>query len=588
MTGFHTTGLSRELLNAVEQLGFTSPTPIQEQAIPIILQQENDLVALAATGTGKTAAFGLPILDLIDMNQRAIQALIICPTRELARQIHSDFDSFSTDKSGMGICAVYGGASIQNQIRDLQRGVRVVVGTPGRLSDLIQRGVLDLSAVKHLVLDEADEMLNMGFKEDIEYILNETPQERFTYLFSATMPAEVRRIGHNYLKNAVEIAVKKRADDVSGIEHLYSGIQASDRLPALMRLLDSQPNAYAIVFCRTRKDTQQVGDALSQAGYPADCLHGDLSQAQRDQVMKRFRTKRITVLVATDVAARGIDVDDVTHVVHYHIPDDLEAYVHRSGRTARAGKSGISIAFATIRDKSRLKDLSRIIGKEIKPFHLPSGEEVCTIRLQQELKSITELEPDMNQVNHMREQMAELIPDLSEKDLADRLLYKALHDLYDRYAKAPDLNLELYLGKNSRDAGSKKKNKSDRDERKHQSQASSFTRFYINVGKKDDVNPNRLMGFINEQNELKGSAIGRIEILKTFSFFELDSSLTDLAMEELNGQTFRGRKISLSLAEAPTKPVARKKLKGVSFGDRDRGKTNFKKPRHKGKSRKRY
>ena len=397
MTTFKEVGLESDILQAIQDLGFETPTPIQEKAIPQIIENQADVLALASTGTGKTAAFGLPLAQKIDVNNNKVQAIILSPTRELCRQIAQDIENYTKYRKGFKSVSVYGGAAIQNQIRELNRGAQVVIGTPGRVIDLIKRGNLKLENIEMLVLDEADEMLNMGFKEDLDFILSNTPATRQTLLFSATMPKDVSRIAKNYMRNPVEIATERANQSAANIEHSYYLVNASTRFEALRRIADVNPDIYGIVFCRTRKETQQVADKLIKGGYNADALHGDLSQAQRDHVMGKFRSQVLQILVATDVAARGLDVNNITHVINYNLPDELESYIHRSGRTARAGKKGSSIALVSTRERSKIKQLERKIGKEFEAKTIPSGKEICGKQLFKLVEDLKQVEVDKSE-----------------------------------------------------------------------------------------------------------------------------------------------------------------------------------------------
>jgi ATP-dependent RNA helicase DeaD len=399
MNSFIESGLKPEILTAIEAMGFINPTPIQQQTIPAILGSSNDLIALAQTGTGKTAAFGLPILTLADAGLTVPQALVLCPTRELCMQITSDLQKYAKDMNHLRSVAIYGGASIENQIKSLKKGCHFVVGTPGRVLDMIRRKALVLGNIRWLVLDEADEMLNMGFKEDLDTILSETPQKRQTLLFSATMPREIAEIASKYMQDPIEISVGKRNAGAENVRHEYYMVHARDRYLALKRIVDVSPSVYGIVFCRTRQETKDVADKLMQDGYNADALHGDLSQAQRDYVMNRFRIKNLQLLVATDVAARGLDVNDLTHIINYNLPDDLEVYIHRSGRTGRAGKSGVAVSIIHTRETGRIKDLERMTRKPFERKKVPGGKEICEKQLFNLVDRVenTEVDPQIEQ-----------------------------------------------------------------------------------------------------------------------------------------------------------------------------------------------
>jgi ATP-dependent RNA helicase DeaD len=566
---FDKIGLSENLLKAISDMGFTQPTPIQEKTIPLILSSENDVLALAQTGTGKTAAFGLPIIDQLDPELKSIQSIILCPTRELCRQISSDLAEYSKYIKRCAITSVYGGASMQSQIQEIKRGTQIVVGTPGRVVDMIKRGYLALENIRFVVLDEADEMLNMGFKEDLDFILSSTSNQRQTLLFSATMPVEVRRIAKAYMNKPQEVSVQKNNESAANIEHTYHTTTAQNRFETLRRIVDFNPDIYGIVFCRTRRETQQVSDKLITSGYNADALHGELSQAQRDSVMQKFRTKHLQILVATDVAARGIDVDDITHVIHYNLPDDIEAYIHRSGRTARAGKSGSSIALVSGREKSRIRLVEKKIGKQVVMKPIPQGKDIC-------VKQLFKLVEDLGKVDVSDEGLDDFMPAIFEKlegyskeDLIKRFFAAEFNRFHNYYKDSSDLNLEVSSRGDRRDRdrgrdrdrsrggerdagrnGRKFSNDDHFERREKKSRSRSFTRFFINMGKKDELNPNRLMGFINEQPGLEGVAVGRIEVLKTFSFFEIDAANSDAVIGEMKGKDFRGRNIDVELASS--------------------------------------
>ncbi|MBI1305653.1 MAG: DEAD/DEAH box helicase [Bacteroidetes bacterium] len=552
MIKFDSLGLSENILSAIQEIGFETPTPVQQQTIPVILSNDSDLVALAQTGTGKTAAFALPLLELIDSQSSLTQAIVLCPTRELCRQIFDDVVRFSSNLKGLKPVAVYGGASIGNQIRDVKRGSQLIIGTPGRVRDLIERSVLDLSTINYVVLDEADEMLNMGFKDEIEFILSSTPETRRTFLFSATMPKEVKRISGHYMNNPTEVSVSDGKTTARNITHSYCLINASDRIEALTRILDFHTDAYSIIFCRTRKETQDVSDHLGKRNFAADCLHGDLSQAQRDHVMKRFRNRNITILVATDVAARGLDIDDIRLVVHFQLPDEPESYVHRSGRTARAGKSGESVALTSRRDLSKIHSFEKHIGSEIKRIMIPGGNEIIESKLIANLERLNHQNTEINLPEVVINSIREMAQNVSTEELFLKYLSLVNTNLSDRYQNAPDINVTDSPRRNDKKDRPKKSERSfDRDrDFASGSNGGSFTRFHINLGKKDNLNPNRLMGFINEYPELKGCSIGRIEILKTFSFFEISERVSDQVEFALGGEDFHGRKVQIQPADS--------------------------------------
>ncbi|MCB9262852.1 MAG: DEAD/DEAH box helicase [Flavobacteriales bacterium] len=570
MTTFHSLGLQPEILQAVEKLGFEKPTPIQEKSIPYLLENTGDLMALASTGTGKTAAFGLPVLQKINPAAKKIEALVLCPTRELCRQIHDDFQNFACNLNGFRQVAVYGGANIMSQIKELKSGAAVVVGTPGRVVDLIERKNLDISNVKYLVLDEADEMLNMGFKDDLDFILSNTPEERQTMLFSATMPAEVNRIAKRYMNNPEMLETSLANKSAENIEHSIYMVNASIRFDALRRIVDVNPDIYGIVFCRTRKETQQVADNLIKAGYNADSLHGDLSQAQRDSVMAKFRSRHLQILVATDVAARGLDVNDITHVINYNLPDELETYIHRSGRTARAGKKGESIALVTSRDKSSIKILERKIGKQFEIKRIPTGEEICDRQLIKLVDDLAESNVDATEVERYLPIITQKLENFSRDELITRFFATEFTRFSAFYKNAQDINLATSERRSRekedrndryvRDDEGSKRGKKERN--RGRGGRVDFDRFFVSLGKKDNLNPHRLMGFINEFPNLQGIAIGRVEIMKSFSFVEVDSNFSSTLVNTVNGQKFHGKPCVIEPASS---------IKPKKDRDRDRG-----------------
>lgn len=522
MVTFHEMGLSEEIVQAIDELGFVHPTPVQLQAIPQILGSEKDLIALAQTGTGKTAAFGLPILEKLSVESRTIQAIILCPTRELCLQITKDLENYSKFLGKVAVQPVYGGADAVKQINGLKKNPQIVVGTPGRTLDLIKRGALKINNINWLVLDEADEMLNMGFREDIDSILESTPQEKQTLLFSATMPKEVRRIASEYMHKPEEISIGKTNEGSSDVEHHYYMVRANDRYLVLKRLADINPNVYGIVFCRTRRETKEVADALIQDGYNADALHGDLSQAQRDTVMDKFRRKQLQLLVATDVAARGIDVNELTHVINYNLPDDPEVYVHRSGRTGRAGNKGISIIIAHSREGRKLKELEKLIGKKIEARKVPTGKEIVEKRLFATIDKIENIDVEYSQIEPYMETISKKLEWMDREELLKRFVSLEFTTFLEYYKNAKDLNV-TESGREGRDRESTRGN------------VRGFTRFFINVGQKQKIKVPNLIGLINETTRKRDIEIGKIEILRNFSFFEADSEHEKLILDSFAG-----------------------------------------------------
>ncbi|MFN5183149.1 MAG: DEAD/DEAH box helicase [Bacteroidota bacterium] len=523
---FKDLGLSQDLLKAVADLGFENPTPIQEKTIPALLTGNKDVVALAQTGTGKTAAFGLPLLGKINENTKRTQALILAPTRELCVQICNDLKNFSKYILGLRILPVYGGAAITNQINDLKKGVQIVVATPGRLVDLIDRKAIQLGEVDYVILDEADEMLNMGFKEDLDMILAQTPSTKNVWLFSATMAPEVSRISRKYMSEPIEISVGKKNQGADNIEHVFYMVHSRDRYLALKRVADFYPEIYGLIFCRTKIETQEVADALIKDGYSADALHGDLSQAQRDFVMKRFRNKTLQMLVATDVAARGIDVDNISHVINYNLPDDDESYTHRSGRTARAGRSGISIAIVSKRDVGRIKDLERKIGKSFKKSQVPSGVEVCEKQLFHLVHKLHHVEVMDEEIEKYLPKVYEELNELSKEELIKRFVSEEFNRFYNYYQNAPDLN----------DGNESSGNKGN----------GRTVRFFLNLGNYDGLNKLMLKDYLTDLTRIHPRMIFNIDIKDSFSFFETETKFKDnfLALNQAEIE-FNGRRLNL-------------------------------------------
>ena len=512
--------------------------PVQEEVIPYLLGENNDVVALAQTGTGKTAAFGLPLLQQIDVKNRVPQSLILCPTRELCLQIAGDLNDYSKYIDGLKVLPVYGGSSIDSQIRSLKRGVHIIVATPGRLLDLMERKTVSLSTVHNIVMDEADEMLNMGFTDSINAILADIPKERNTLLFSATMSPEIARISKNYLQNAKEITIGRKNESTSNVKHVAYTVQAKDKYAALKRIVDYYPQIYGIIFCRTRKETQEIADKLMQEGYNADSLHGELSQAQRDAVMQKFRIRNLQLLVATDVAARGLDVDDLTHVINYGLPDDTESYTHRSGRTGRAGKTGTSIAIINLREKGKLREIERIIGKKFIAGEMPTGKQICEKQL---IKVIDELE----KVKVNEEEITDFMPEiyrklewLSKEDLIKRMVSHEFNRFLDYYRDREEIETPT---------DSRERNTRDSRERGSRKAAPGFTRLFINLGKMDSFFPSELISLLNS-NTRGRIELGRIDLMKNFSFFEVEEKEAQNVVKALNRANWNGRKVSVEVA----------------------------------------
>ena len=534
-------------------MGYESPMPVQEEVIPRLLHENTDMVALAQTGTGKTAAFGLPVIQKINLKKNCPQALILSPTRELCLQIASDLTDYSQYIHGLRILPVYGGSSIESQIKSLKKGVHIVVATPGRLLDLMNRGMVNLERVHTVILDEADEMLNMGFSESIDAILAEIPENRSMLLFSATMPDEIARISRKYMHQPQEIIVGSKNEGAKNVKHVYYLVHAKDKYLALKRIADYYPNIYGIIFCRTRRETQEIADQLIQDGYNADSLHGELSQAQRDAVMQKFRIRNLQLLVATDVAARGLDVDDLTHVINYGLPEDIETYTHRSGRTGRAGKTGTSIAIVHTKEKGRMKEIERSIGKTFEKGHIPNGKQICE-------KQLFNLVDKIEKVQVNEEEIASYLPPifrklewLSNEDLIKRVVSLEFNRLLDYYADARELDIPDEKKREKEENG-------DRSKRNRPAQP-GFKRLFINLGKIDGLYPNTLIDLINS-NVIKRVLIGKIDLLTNFSFFEIEEKGARSVIEGLRHVNFFGRKIFVEEADKMEREPKRKRKEG--------------------------
>lgn len=566
MKSFKELGLCNELLQAVEEQGYEHPMPIQEEVIPWLLSQENphtDLIALAQTGTGKTAAYGLPVLEKIRSNEVfGPKALILSPTRELCLQITDDLEGFAHHLTHIRTLAVYGGANIEPQIRALRAGVDIIVATPGRLLDLMKRGVANLSNISHVVLDEADEMLSMGFQEDLDAILEGISQEHSTLLFSATMSKEIERIANNYLKQPHTIQVGSRNEGAENVNHIYYMVHAKDKYLALKRIVDYYPRIYAIIFCRTRMETQEVADNLIRDGYNADALHGELSQQQRDLTMQKFRQHRTQLLVATDVAARGLDVNDLTHVINYGMPDDTENYTHRSGRTGRAGKKGTSICIVHVREKNKIRLVERILQKEFVQGTLPEPRDICTKQLYHVIDEIERVEIDEEEIAPFLPEVAKRWEWLDKEDLIKRVLSREFGRFLQYYANAPEIE-NITQNKDGRKKGEGKggRRKGDR------SAEAGYTRLFLNVGKIDGQFAREIIGLIN--NNVKGGKveIGRIDLMKNFSFVEVAEEDAERVVKGLkHGVTVKGRSVVADFADKNENTSAKNKAKAEKPG----------------------
>jgi len=566
---FSELGLNEELLKGLEELGFETPTPIQQQAIPVLLEGERDLVALAQTGTGKTAGFGLPMLHNTEQGYMKPQSIVLSPTRELGNQIADDLRNFSKHMKGIKIVSVYGGANISTQIRELKRGCNIIVATPGRLVDLIKRGVANLEEIDRVVLDEADEMLNMGFKDDLDFILNQTPPTKTTWLFSATMAKEVERIASNYMEDPFKITVGKQNEGGKNIDHKFYLVQNRHRFAALKRIVDVNPEIFGLIFCRTKRDTQEISDRLIAEGYNVDALHGDLSQHQRDRVMDKFRERKIQLLCATDVAARGIDVNDITHVINYELPEDIESYTHRSGRTARAGKKGESLAIITDRDKYKIKRIEKIIQTKFTQAKVPSGDVVCEsqlFKLIEEVKSAQIIEEEFEKY---RERVFDELSEFSREELIEHFISKDFNRFIEYYQDSDDINA---TGGRDRGGRDRERGRGDRDRRRgdrdgggrdrrdrgdrggrdsggRRGAEHGFKTIFVNVGSSDGLNKGGLIDFVCTETNVKGRVIGKIRMNEKFSFIEVEDASSDKILNGLKGSSHDGRSLRAEFAK---------------------------------------
>ncbi|PRX14104.1 DEAD/DEAH box helicase [Nonlabens ulvanivorans] len=551
MKNFEVLGLSQPLLDGLADMGFENPTEIQQQSIPILLKHDGDFIGLAQTGTGKTAAFGLPLLDLIDVNSREVQALILAPTRELAQQICGQMEQMSKHLGKLNVVPVFGGANIMNQIRDIRRGAQIIVATPGRLMDLMKRREVKLDALKYMVLDEADEMLNMGFKEDIDFILSKSDTGRNIWLFSATMAREIKRIVDTYMVQPEEVRINPKNIVNKNIEHQSIQLKASDKIEALRRFLDYDQDMFGVVFCRTKRDTQNVADQLNNNGYATEALHGDMSQAQRDAAMKRFRNKNLKLLIATDVAARGIDVDDITHVIHFALPDDPEFYTHRSGRTARAGKKGVSIALITRGDNRKLKFIASKLGIEFTQGEVPALEAITQKRIARWSDNMIKQEINEKIGEDLLTAVQESFADVTKEELIAKLLTKEYNSIYKRNSIS-DLN-DRSKGRDRDDSPRR-----ERGKRTSRGTEEGMKTYFINLGLKDDINKGALLGYVCDTTGISGAQIGRIVMDKTHSYMDVAEDVAPQILT-LDGKQRNGHDLRVNEHKGVVKEPARER-----------------------------
>ena len=559
METFEELGLNENLLKAVEELGFTQPTPIQQQAIPVLLSGTKDLIGLAQTGTGKTAAFGLPLLQLIDATAGHPQALIVCPTRELCMQIVKEVTIFKKYMPSVHIVAVYGGAAIVNQIREIKRGVQIVVATPGRLIDLIERKAINLEQIRYLVLDEADEMLNMGFKEDIEFILQNTPKRDSTWLFSATMPPEIRHVSKRYMQQPKEITVGKMNTANKNVDHQYCTTTAQHRYETLKRLIDFNPGMYGIIFTRTKLDAQDIAEKLTREGYDIEALHGDLTQGQRDKVMNAFREKTLQLLIATDVAARGIDVQGITHVINYELPDDIEVYTHRSGRTGRAGNTGVCMSIVHMKEVFKIKQIERMVQVPFNKLEIPTGKDVCRKQFFYFIDKMLSADISHGDYETYIPMLEEKFQDVSKEEVLKRVA--ALE--FDRFLKYYENSEDLNVRERSRDSRDSRDARGERGERSSDRRKDSkgrefggggnYTRLFVNLGTKDGFYKASFLQFILDMSDLSKDVLGRVDMKEMNSWIEIDGGSANQMIKAIDGKNFHGRKIRMNPADSFTR-----------------------------------
>jgi len=557
MMTFEGLGINPKLIQATDELGFVNPTPIQEKAIPVLLSGTTDFVGLAQTGTGKTAAFGLPLLQLVSEQDRFPQALIVCPTRELCMQIVKEMDLFKKHMRGLSIVAVYGGTSITMQIRDLRRGVQIVVATPGRLIDLIERKAIDLEQIKYVVLDEADEMLNMGFRDDIEFILKNTPKRESTWLFSATMPPEVKQVSKRYMKTPIEVTVGKVNTGNANIDHQYYVASAQHRYETLKRIIDFNPGMYGIIFTRTKLDAQDIAEKLTREGYDIDALHGDLTQGQRDKVMGQFRDKTLQLLIATDVAARGIDVKEITHVVNYELSDDVEVYTHRSGRTGRAGSQGICMSIVHSRETFKLRQIEKMVAQPFHKLDIPSGKDVCRKQFFYFMDKLLNTDVSHGDYETYVPMLQEKFAEVSKEEVLKRVAAMEFDRFLKYYENAEDLNVRMAQGRDARpvrdfnrpDSGDQGRTRDRRTASEYTSNG-NMMRLFVNLGTKDGFYKASFLQFILDMSDLKKEALGRIDMKEMNSWVEIDKGLAEKMIKAVDGKTYKGRRIRMNDANS--------------------------------------
>ena len=548
MKTFEELGVSPEIRKAIEEMGYENPMPVQEEVIPYLLGEGNDVVALAQTGTGKTAAFGLPLIQKINVKNRVPQALILCPTRELCLQIAGDLNDYSKYIDGLKVLPVYGGSSIESQIRMLKSGVHIIVATPGRLIDLMERKVAKLDTIGNVVMDEADEMLNMGFTDSINSILEKVPEDRNTLMFSATMSPEISRISKQYLRNAKEITIGTKNEGSKNVNHIAYVVHAKDKYAALKRIADYYPQIYGIIFCRTRKETQEIADKLIQDGYNADSLHGELSQAQRDLVMQKFRQRHLQLLVATDVAARGLDVNDLTHVINYGLPDDTESYTHRSGRTGRAGKTGISIAIINLRKRGKMREIERIINKKFIVGEMPTGKQICEQQLIKLIDDIEKVKVNEEEIESFLPGIYRKLEWLSKEDLIKRVVSMEFNRFLEYYSNAPEIETPTVTDRRGEREPRERKDHGSSREKTERKAEKGYTRLFLNLGKTDGFYANQIIELINRNMKKQRTTIGRIDLMQNFSFFEVAEKQANDVISALNKVNLNGRRVVVEVA----------------------------------------